>query len=67
MGASIVDFEQSRLEHEAAKIVSELITLGGVEWAISTVSQIPRFSDHKQEMLRIALKQRLGQLHHYLL
>lgn len=67
MGANVLDFEQMKLEMEADKIVSELIHMGGVKWAACTVSQIPRFADCNQELLRIKLKERLSRISRHLL
>ena len=67
MGTVYTNFEQARIEHEAKKIVADLISIGGVDWAIHTVSQIPSFSDKYQENLRILLKEKLIKLHSHIL
>ncbi len=67
MGTVYTNFEQARIEHEAKKIVADLISIGGVDWAIHTVSQIPSFSDNYQENLRILLKEKLIKLHSHIL
>lgn len=67
MGTVYTNFEQARIEHEAKKIVSDLISIGGVDWAVHTVSQIPSFSDHYQEKLRILLKEKLIKLNSHVL
>lgn len=67
MGTVYTNFEQSRIEHEAKKIVSDLISIGGVDWAMHTVSQIPSFSDKYQENLRILLKEKLIKLNSHIL
>ena len=67
MGTVYTNFEQARIEHEAKKIVSDLISIGGVDWAVHTVNQIPSFSDKYQENLRILLKEKLIKLHSHVL
>lgn len=67
MGTVYTNFEQARIEHEAKKIVSDLISIGGVDWAVHTVSQIPSFSDKYQENLRILLKEKLIKLNSHVL
>ena len=67
MGIIYTNFEQARIEHEAKKIVSDLISIGGVDWAVHTVSQIPSFSDKYQENLRILLKEKLIKLNSHIL
>lgn len=67
MGTVYTNFEQSRIEHEAKKIVSDLISIGGVDWAMHTVSQIPSFSDKYQENLRVLLKEKLIKLNSHIL
>ena len=67
MGTVYTNFEDARIEHEASKIVSDLVSIGGVDWAVHTVSQIPSFSDKYQEKLRIHLKEKLIQLSNHIL
>lgn len=67
MGTVYTNFEQARIEHEAKKIVSDLISIGGVDWAVHTVSQIPSFSDKYQENLRILLKDKLLKINKHIL
>ena len=67
MGTVYTNFEQARIEHEAKKIVSDLISIGGVDWAMHTVSQIPSFSDKYQENLRILLKDKLLKINKHIL
>ena len=67
MGTVYTNFEQTRIEHEARKIVSDLVSIGGVDWAVHTVSQIPSFSDNYQEKLRILLKEKLIRLNDHVL
>ena len=67
MGTVYTNFEQARIEHEAKKIVSDLISIGGVDWAMHTVSQIPSFSDKYQENLRILLKDKLLKINKHVL
>ena len=56
------NFEQARTNKEASKIVAELVSMGGIHWAICTISQIPDFADQRQEELRLALKNKLASL-----
>ncbi len=67
MGTVYTNFEQARIEHEARKIVTDLVSIGGVDWAVHTVSQIPSFSDNYQEKLRVLLKEKLIQLNEHIL
>lgn len=67
MGTVYTNFEQARIERETTKIVSGLVSIGGVDWAINTITQIPSFKDTYQEQLRIALKEKLIKLNTYVL
>ncbi len=67
MGTVYTNFEQARIERETTKIVSDLVSMGGVDWAVNTISQIPSFTDTYQERLRLALKERLLKLNSHLL
>lgn len=67
MGTVYTNFEQARIERETTKIVSDLVSMGGVDLAVNTISQIPSFTDTYQERLRMALKERLLKLNSHLL
>lgn len=67
MGTVYTNFEQARIERETAKILSDLVSMGGVDWAINTITQIPSFSDSYQEKLRISLKEKLCDLNKHIL
>ena len=67
MGTVYTNFEQARIERESAKIITDLVAMGGVDWAINTITQIPSFSDSYQEKLRISLKEKLCRLNEYVL
>lgn len=67
MGTVYTNFEQARIERESSKIVSDLVTMGGVDWAVNTITQIPSFSDNYQEKLRLSLKSKLAELSEHIL
>ena len=67
MGIVYTNFEQARIERETTKIVSDLVSIGGVDWAVNTIAQIPSFTDTYQERLRLALKEKLVQLNTHIL
>ena len=67
MGTIYTNFEQARIERESAKIISDLVSMGGVDWAINTITQIPSFSDNYQEKLRLSLKEKLSRLNEHIL
>lgn len=67
MGTLHTNFEQVRIEHEVSKIVTDLVSMGGVNWAMDTVSKLPSFTDPYQENLRVLLQQKLGNLNTYVL
>ncbi len=67
MGTVYTNFEQARIERESAKIISDLVSMGGVDWAINTITQIPSFSDNYQEKLRLSLKEKLSRLNEHIL
>jgi len=67
MGTVYTNFEQARIERESSKIISDLVSMGGVDWAINTITQIPSFNDSYQEKLRISLKEKLTQLNRHIL
>jgi len=67
MGALYTNFEQARIDSEVAKIVTDLVSMGGVNWALETVSKLPSFTDPYQEKLRILLQQKLGHLNTHML
>ena len=67
MGTVYTNFEQARIERETSKIVSDLVSIGGVDWAIHTITQIPSFRDKYQEKLRICLKEKLIELNSHVL
>lgn len=67
MGTLYTNFEQVRIENEVRKIVADLVSMGGINWAMETVSKLPSFTDPYQENLRISLQQRLGNLHAHVL
>jgi hypothetical protein len=67
MGTVYTNFEQARIERETAKIVSDLVSIGGVDWAVNTITQIPSFKDTYQERLRLALKEKLIRLNAHVL
>lgn len=62
MGTLYTNFEQVRMETEVRKIVTDLVSMGGINWAMDTVSKLPTFSDPYQESLRLSLQQKLGHL-----
>ena len=67
MGTVYTNFEQARIERESTKIVSELVSMGGVDWAVNTITQIPSFNDQYQEKLRLSLKEKLYKLNKHIL
>ena len=67
MGTLYTNFEQARINNEVGKIVNDLISIGGVDWAVHTVNQIPSFTDPYQENLRLQLKEKLIKLNQYVL
>tara|TARA_B110000240_G_C13214471_1_gene331848 strand:+ start:141 stop:344 length:204 start_codon:yes stop_codon:yes gene_type:complete len=67
MGTVYTNFEQVRIERETKKIVSDLVSIGGVYWAINTITQIRSFTDTYQERLRLALKDKLIELNTFVL
>jgi hypothetical protein len=67
MGTLYTNFEQVRIENEVAKIVTDLVSMGGINWAMETVSKLPQFTDPYQENLRISLQQKLGNLNTHVL
>ena len=67
MGTVYTNFEQARIERETTKIVSDLVSIGGVDWAVHTITQVPSFKDHYQEKLRLALKKKLLELNAHIL
>jgi hypothetical protein len=67
MGTVYTNFEQVRIERETKKIASDLVSIGGVDWAVNTITQIPSFKDTYQERLRLALKDKLTELNTYVL
>ncbi len=67
MGTVYTNFEQARIERETTKIVSDLVSIGGVDWAVNTIAQIPSFTDTYQERLRLALKEKLVKLNTHIL
>ena len=67
MGTVYTNFEQARIERESTKIISDLVSMGGVDWAINTITQIPSFSDNYQEKLRLSLKEKLSRLNEHIL
>lgn len=67
MGIVYTNFEQARIERETRKIVSDLVSIGGVDWAVHTITQIPSFRDSYQEKLRICLKEKLIELNSHVL
>ena len=67
MGTVYTNFEQARIERETTKIVSDLVSIGGVDWAVNTITKIPSFKDNYQERLRLALKEKLIKLNTHML
>lgn len=67
MGTVYTNFEQARIERESAKIIADLVSMGGVDWAVNTITQIPSFSDSYQEKLRLSLKEKLCALNEHIL
>lgn len=67
MGTVYTNFEQVRIERETKKIVSDLVSIGGVYWTINTITQIRSFTDTYQERLRLALKDKLIELNTFVL
>ena len=67
MSIVYTNFEQARIDNEVSQIIGDLVAIGGVSWAVSTVSLIPSFSDPYQENLRICLKEKLSKLNKHLL
>ncbi len=67
MGTVYTNFEQARIERESSKIIADLVSMGGVDWAINTITQIPSFSDSYQEKLRLSLKEKLCDLNSHIL
>jgi len=67
MGTVYTNFEQARIERESSKIISDLVSMGGVDWAVNTITQIPSFSDNYQEKLRLSLKNKLAELSEHIL
>ena len=67
MGTVYTNFEQARIKRETAKIVSDLVSIGGVDWAVHTITQIPSFKDSYQEKLRLSLRKKLLELNSHIL
>lgn len=67
MGTVYTNFEQARIERETTKIVSDLVSIGGIDWAVHTITQVPSFKDNYQEKLRLALKKKLLELNSHIL
>lgn len=67
MAIVYTNFEQARIDNEARQIIGDLVAIGGVSWAMNTVSLIPSFADPYQENLRLRLKEKLNKLNKHLL
>ena len=67
MGTVYTNFEEARIDRESTKIISDLVSMGGVDWAVSTITQIPSFNDDYQEKLRLSLKEKLYKLSKHIL
>ena len=67
MGTVYTNFEEARIDQESTKIISDLVSMGGVDWAVNTITQIPSFNDDYQEKLRLSLKEKLYKLNKHIL
>ena len=67
MGTVYTNFEEARIDRESTKIISDLVSMGGVDWAVNTITQIPSFNDDYQEKLRLSLKEKLYKLSKHIL
>ena len=67
MGTVYTNFEEARIDRESTKIISDLVSMGGVDWAVNTITQIPSFNDSYQEKLRLSLKEKLYKLNKHIL
>ena len=38
MGTVYTNFEEARIDRESTKIICDLVSMGGVDWAVNTIT-----------------------------